>query len=318
MNLLEHKRRQASPFKTVFDHTQIIKGGMKRHQQKKGILGNKISILGSGNTGTINKNIGNKQQTAEPSQVGKKTEIKFGIVGEQKNKIKNVVDKDTGTGRLSGFGTGKRLGLEAEEQDEQQGDKIVYLSNVEGNKYIGSDGTDINAPLVIKVAENANWVHDRIIESRKKNEEAETDGKSGGIDGDINSDGEPRVEEQEYGLQTTEKTKRQKGGVGNGENGAVESESFGMREQREKTAYKKDIERIDAEMTLDGYKKVKVEDFGEALLRGMGWEEEEDDDDKGNKKQEEKLRPSMLGLGASLPPPEVVKIDKRRGFIGRK
>ncbi|OLY84537.1 Pre-mRNA-splicing factor SPP2 [Smittium mucronatum] len=85
---------------------------------------------------------------------------------------------------------------------------------------------------------------------------------------------------------------------------------------RDKREFEAEIENMADEMTIEGYEKVPVQDFGAALLRGMGWSE--DSTDTGNKKRkvvEEKPRPNLMGLGATPPPPEL-HFDRKRGFMG--
>lgn len=68
----------------------------------------------------------------------------------------------------------------------------------------------------------------------------------------------------------------------------------------------KTVERIEAvQLDTESYERVPVEEFGKALLRGMGWkdeeEEEEGTDSKGKKSSsffDPQIRPALLGLGA--------------------
>lgn len=62
----------------------------------------------------------------------------------------------------------------------------------------------------------------------------------------------------------------------------------------EDDAYQRDVEAAGAASTLEDYEAMPVEEFGAALLRGMGW----DGKSTGTKVKEVKRRPNKLGLGA--------------------
>lgn len=61
----------------------------------------------------------------------------------------------------------------------------------------------------------------------------------------------------------------------------------------ERDAYKRAVAAAAEVSTLEDYERVPVEEFGAALLRGMGWTGE-----KTGKKKEVKRRQNLLGLGA--------------------
>lgn len=73
------------------------------------------------------------------------------------------------------------------------------------------------------------------------------------------------------------------------------------------------------EMTKEEeYEEMPVEEFGAALLRGMGWDEkyddnEDDEDTSGNSKKtflpHEKARPDLLGIGAKPSASRPIKSD---------
>ncbi|KAM4068163.1 g-patch domain-containing protein [Hirsutella rhossiliensis] len=62
----------------------------------------------------------------------------------------------------------------------------------------------------------------------------------------------------------------------------------------EDDAYRRDAAAAGAESTLDDYEAMPVEEFGAALLRGMGWNGEP----RGPKPKEARRRANRLGLGA--------------------
>lgn len=62
----------------------------------------------------------------------------------------------------------------------------------------------------------------------------------------------------------------------------------------ETDAYRRDVDIAGVASTLEDYEAMPVEEFGAALLRGMGWNGEE----RAPKPKEVKRRPNRLGLGA--------------------
>ena len=69
----------------------------------------------------------------------------------------------------------------------------------------------------------------------------------------------------------------------------------------EDDAYRQDVEELPEPASLDAYERVPVEDFGAALLRGMGWKEGTAASRKGKGPVEPWLpqaRPALLGIGA--------------------
>ena len=80
-----------------------------------------------------------------------------------------------------------------------------------------------------------------------------------------------------------------------------------------------DIDTRPGETSSDAYKEVPVEEFGAALLRGMGWKEDAeeldgDDINDGKKKFEPVMRPKNLGLGAKVSdemPPEMHRKQRK-------
>lgn len=64
--------------------------------------------------------------------------------------------------------------------------------------------------------------------------------------------------------------------------------------ETEEGAYRRAIESAPEASTLEDYERVPVEEFGAALLRGMGW----DGESKQGKVKDVKRRQNLLGLGA--------------------
>ncbi|KND01425.1 uncharacterized protein SPPG_03230 [Spizellomyces punctatus DAOM BR117] len=77
--------------------------------------------------------------------------------------------------------------------------------------------------------------------------------------------------------------------------------------------YRHDVNLRPAEATLDDYERVPIEEFGMAMLRGMGWEKGRPVGKNPNGLIEpivNKPRPHLLGLGATPAPPTEVKQKK--------
>jgi hypothetical protein len=82
--------------------------------------------------------------------------------------------------------------------------------------------------------------------------------------------------------------------------------------------YKRDIELRpdDIDFKSDAYKAVPIEEFGAALLRGMGWEGPTKEDLEREKKGFDPVRrDERLGLGATAKPPD---LDKKGGDRAKK
>ncbi|KAI8616865.1 DExH-box splicing factor binding site-domain-containing protein [Chytriomyces sp. MP71] len=88
--------------------------------------------------------------------------------------------------------------------------------------------------------------------------------------------------------------------------------------QDPKEKYLFDVSLRPEEATLQDFEEVPIEDFGLAMLRGMGYN---DEDENGSKKKEDfvfsKPRPNLLGLGAEPPkPPSMAFKDKKGSSSG--
>ncbi|VDB83322.1 unnamed protein product [Peniophora sp. CBMAI 1063] len=86
-----------------------------------------------------------------------------------------------------------------------------------------------------------------------------------------------------------------------GDTGAQDIMAIPLRASEE-DAYKQDVDELPEEATLADYERVPVEQFGAALLRGMGWQEGQAASRKSRKGPTEPYlptaRPALLGLGA--------------------
>jgi hypothetical protein len=71
------------------------------------------------------------------------------------------------------------------------------------------------------------------------------------------------------------------------------------RPRNEEDAYRRAIQNAPDVSTLEDYERVPVEEFGAALLRGMGWKEGDAKKGRIERPKEVKRRQNLLGLGAT-------------------
>jgi len=89
-----------------------------------------------------------------------------------------------------------------------------------------------------------------------------------------------------------------------------------LRNETEK--FRHDIQFRPEESTLEDYERIPIEEFGAAMLRGMGWEKGKAVGRNRNNKNamvepiEFIPRPALLGLGAQPKPPDLEEMKKRR------
>ncbi|KAI1312213.1 hypothetical protein EDD11_003198 [Mortierella claussenii] len=76
----------------------------------------------------------------------------------------------------------------------------------------------------------------------------------------------------------------------------------GQENVEDREAFQRSLEDLPDQASLEDYEKVPVEEFGAALLRGMGWK----GDANGSEAIEYNRRPALLGLGAKPKEPEPI------------
>ena len=101
---------------------------------------------------------------------------------------------------------------------------------------------------------------------------------------------------------------------------AAQSDTFQRdnNNQRETQQFQNDLQNLPDEMNVEDYttSRVKIADFGAAMLRGMGWKGDNDDHDSNNKRNNNSgdapslPRPHRLGLGAT--PKLEENMDRKR------
>ncbi|KAJ2805366.1 hypothetical protein H4R20_002120 [Coemansia guatemalensis] len=160
------------------------------------------------------------------------------------------------------------------------GVEMAIVDAQDGNVIFGQGEKEAQAPLVIPAKRNV----DR-VERSKAAQVAQPD----------DSLRQLAISELTGGNAESEKPPR-----------VIQSKSQADREQR---AYEDEISDY-SDVSEDAYERVPVEEFGAAMLRGMGWK----DDNNGKPVTAdiaEQPRPSLLGLGAQQPPKEMTP-EKRR------
>lgn len=102
---------------------------------------------------------------------------------------------------------------------------------------------------------------------------------------------------------------------------STKSSLFAPSYTSEEQKFEADVADRPDQPDMDAYKRVPIDVFGAALLRGMGWKGETNAEDKESDKAVinlEKRRPAFLGLGAK--PSGIQKPDSKqdKGFTARK
>ncbi|RAL67972.1 hypothetical protein DID88_008696 [Monilinia fructigena] len=190
--------------------------------------------------------------------------------GEARDRKGEARDRK-GRGDTGGATRGKNLLPEEEQKRRAEGGKKEDVNNGNGN-----DG-GIKWGLTVKT---------------KVKEEIDDD--KGAIEQTITAEEKPKLKtEDELAVEALM-------GIDSKRNGpdlviaSVDGNGIGSELVTEEDAYKKAIASAPDASTLEDYEAVPVEEFGAALLRGMGWDGKER---KGGGK-EAKRRQNLLGLGA--------------------
>ncbi|KAJ2461361.1 hypothetical protein GGF42_000234 [Coemansia sp. RSA 2424] len=103
----------------------------------------------------------------------------------------------------------------------------------------------------------------------------------------------PPVAEEKFGLQIMAPTS-----------------SRGRQSGASQAARQEEPEEGDSDVDEDTYERVPIEEFGAAMLRGMGWTESKDDKEAS---VQNGIRPSLLGLGAKPRPKDTLPPERQRG-----
>ncbi|KAJ2783563.1 DNA primase large subunit Spp2 [Coemansia javaensis] len=174
----------------------------------------------------------------------------------------------------SSSGSRDMLGVAMEVTAAQDGDRI----RAQGEEGAAAAGE----ALVIPARRNADWM------ARKSNNNNSNSNKR------PDSLRDAAIHELASGQSTTTTTARRA--------------AVPLQEQREDQAYAEDIGEY-SDVSDGAYDRVPVEEFGAAMLRGMGWSE--GGDGRPEPANADRPRPSLLGLGAK-PLPKELAPDKPR------
>ncbi|ORX40981.1 DExH-box splicing factor binding site-domain-containing protein [Kockovaella imperatae] len=87
------------------------------------------------------------------------------------------------------------------------------------------------------------------------------------------------------------------------------------KDMTEEEAYRRDVDTLPEESTLEDYAAIPVSAFGLAMVRGMGYDPKSE---KGTVVHEPKIRPQLLGLGATPMDPSIRPTHSKHGSKSAK
>ncbi|KAG0264771.1 hypothetical protein DFQ27_001043 [Actinomortierella ambigua] len=223
--------------------------------------------------------------------------------------------------------------------DKPVGPQDELIKGFEGNKVESLVKKEEKGPLVIPLEENVDWRQQALAKRKKlympegslnkpvqvtetltteiqyglqlsKRPRKESPSDQDGVDAPVEektivSEVEVVMEAKEETLEEQAIRKLELGALGRSTTGSQPELMLGRQENirgDDLDAFQKDLDHLPDEATLDDYDRVPVEEFGAALLRGMGWKGTE----KGSSPVLYHQRPALLGLGAKPKEPEPV------------
>ncbi|KAF9976611.1 hypothetical protein BGZ73_008214 [Actinomortierella ambigua] len=223
--------------------------------------------------------------------------------------------------------------------DKPTGPKDELIKGFEGNKVESLVKKEEKGPLVIPMEENVDWRKQALAKRKKlympeeslnkpiqvketltteiqyglqlsKRPKKDSSSDQNGVDAAVGEN--MVVDEAQVAVETKEMTLEEQairrlelGALGKSTTGNQEELSLGRQENirgDDLETFQNDLDQLPDEATLEDYEKVPVEEFGAALLRGMGWK----GDEKGSSPVLYQQRPALLGLGAKPKEPEPV------------
>jgi len=227
-----------------------------------------------------------------------------------------------GEGKNVGFGFAKKkksvvVGVHARGEDDDDGEdgdapQREYLTGVSGSGLELKDKKPASAPKSIPVQDNTFEVgtgrrrkapsflptEEEIVKDDERFETAERIGGKGET---------AQAGDVQYGLtKMGPKDGDARSGDGAAARGAQDSFIGKSLAEKELQAFKEDVEDLPEQSTMEDYESMPIEDFGAAMLRGMGWEEGKPvgRNAKGLVSAVEFVpRGGRLGLGATGAPP---------------
>ena len=194
-----------------------------------------------------------------------------------------------GEGKNVGFGFAKKkksvvVGVNARGEDDDDGEdgdasQREYLTGMSGSGLELKDNKSASAPKSIAVQDNTFEVgtgrrrkapsflptEEEIVKDDERFETAERIGGKGEI---------AQAGEVQYGLtKMGPKDGDAHPGDGAAARGVQDSFIGKSLAEKELQAFKEDVEDLPEQSTMEDYESMPIEDFGAAMLRGMGWEE---------------------------------------------
>ncbi|KZV71967.1 hypothetical protein PENSPDRAFT_576804 [Peniophora sp. CONT] len=220
----------------------------------------------------------------------------------------------------------------SEEEDEERDELVTEFDKFGAKRCVLHEDKNSKGPLIIPALQNKDWR--AMAKARRQGSEryvpqsasagTGADGSVGGLGtrDTINSgpekvglevrarvkseEGEdqemtPAAAAEEVKVEEETEDQRALRALLSGDTGAQDIAVIPLRASEE-DAYKQDVDELPEEATLEDYERVPVEQFGAALLRGMGWQEGQAASRKSRKGPIEPYlptaRPALLGLGA--------------------
>lgn len=179
----------------------------------------------------------------------------------------------------------KPFGFANEKDDEVKEQKIDTFDSNEGGAFNKEEGPVAkDGPLVIKNEGNGNW---RLKAQQRFNPGSQQ------ITQEVNS------AKLEYGINYLENPNN--GQTERKESSEVPPKINLLSQDQESLSFKADVKTRPEMSTLEDYERIPVENFGAAMLRGMGWKGDDQEEKKDGKKKAVipvAQRTLYLGLGA--------------------
>jgi hypothetical protein len=177
--------------------------------------------------------------------------------------------------------------FEEHEEQKEQPVAVVGFDKEKGAKVADESKKKKPEPIKVTPKSNENWM-DTV--KRRVYVPARTQGQV--------NEAEYEEEKLKYGLNPV--VKPDSSDTKNGEAGDEDDDYEELPQLTEQEAYQKDLDSRPDAPDMDAYSRVPVEEFGAALLRGMGVKET-----ASSESEQISRRPAMLGLGAKHVPHQV-------------
>lgn len=200
--------------------------------------------------------------------------------------------------KVLSFSALRHDGDEEEDGMTKKEDKREYIYSIQGTTIESSIKIEEKKPLVIPLITTANNNPDAYASGLEARDEPDKEEKE---------EEEEEVEEEEERIVDSRISQQESMKKKSSSGGPLLSRHLSkdlINAKNDDERFKLDIHSRPEDLSVksSAYENIPVEEFGAALLRGMGWEDNEKrkGNNQGNNKKEEllKMRPFRLGLGA--------------------